>query len=63
MGQNTLQFRYDAEIGEPFTRTFFSSSIAITMLQKTGWTDIEIMRDDDIYIAVAKNGADLPAEP
>lgn len=57
--QNSLHFRYGNEIGEPFTRTYFSSSIADTMLRETGWTVIETMRDGDTYIAVARNGNEL----
>jgi len=61
--QNTLHYRYGGEIGEPFTRTFFSSSIAHAMLTETRWTDIEIMRDDDIYVAIARNGDEPRTKP
>ena len=61
--QNALHFRYGDEIGEPFTRTYFSSSIADAMLRETGWSEIEIIRDDDIYIAIARNEGELRAMP
>jgi SAM-dependent methyltransferase len=61
--QNTLHFRYGDQIGEPFTRTYFSSSIAHAMLRETGWTDVEIIREDDTYIAIARKSEELRTMP
>jgi len=55
--QDTLRFHYGGEVGEPFIRSFFSSDVATTMLLATGWSGIEILRADEVYIAIARNGA------
>ncbi len=59
--EDRLQFHYGDEVGEPFTRTFFSSRVADTILRETGWSDIEILRDDDKWRSAVKScsGTDL----
>jgi len=52
--QNTLQFQYNNQVGEPFPRTYFSSNIARGMLAKTGWSLVDTIRDEDSYIAVCR---------
>ena len=61
--QDELHFRYDGEVGKPFTRAFFSSGVADLTLTETGWTQVECLRVNDTYVIVAQNCSDKKAAP
>jgi SAM-dependent methyltransferase len=55
--QNKVWFRYGEQTDEPFERVYFSSDVADSLLEDTGWFCERTIRDSDRYTKICKKHA------
>lgn len=52
--EDTLRFKYNGRVGQPFVRTYFSNFVARDLTARTGWECVETLTRDDRFWMICR---------